>query len=128
MVSVISIIHSPYHSILHCSVANSPANVRANRTAVDQVTVIWNAPPPRADSYEVFYQTAGAESRTFSGGNTSNTELILTGLTLGETYSIFVVAFGAENTHVLPSPHSSTAMITLSTLIQYWYNLSFSIL
>ena len=100
IVSVISIIHSPYHSILHCSVANSPANVRANRTAVDQVTVIWNAPPPRADSYEVFYQTAGAESSTFNGGNTSNTELILTGLTLGETYFIFVVAFGAESVAV----------------------------
>ena len=73
----------------------------------------WCLLPQRIlDSYEVFYQTTGAGSRTFSGGNTSNTELILTGLTLGETYSIFVVAFGAENTHVLPSPHSS-AIITL---------------
>ena len=62
----------------------------------------------------MFYQitSAGASSR-LSGGNTSNTELTLTGLTLGETYSIFVVAFGDEGTSVLPSSHSIAAKIML---------------
>ena len=64
--------------------------------------------------YEVFYQTASAGvSSRLSGGTTSNTELTLTGLTLGEKYSIFVVAFGAEGDPVLPSAHSNTALIAI---------------
>ena len=60
----------------------------------------------------MFYQTASAGvSSRLSGGTTSNTELTLTGLTLGETYSIFVVAFEAEGGPVLPSAHSNTAII-----------------
>ena len=50
-------------------------------------------------------------SSRLSGGTTNNTELTLTGLTLGETYSIFVVAFGAEGDPVLPSTHSNTAIV-----------------
>ena len=62
----------------------------------------------------MFYQTASAGvSSRLSGGTTSNTELTLTGLTQGETYSIFVVAFGAEGDPVLPSDHSTTALITI---------------
>ena len=48
-----------------------------------------------------------------SAGNTSDTELTLTGLILGETYSIFVVAHEAEDALVLSSAHSNTATITM---------------
>ena len=52
-------------------------------------------------------------SSRLSGGTTSNTELTLTGLTLGETYSIFVLAFGVEGDPVLPSDHSNTVPVAI---------------
>ena len=62
----------------------------------------------------MFYQTKASDNTRLSGGNTSDTELTLTGLTPGETYYIFVVAFGEEGTPVLPSYHSNNATILLS--------------
>ena len=97
------------------SVAGTPTNVTASRTGYTSVLVSWTAPLSPPAGYEVFYQTTAAGNNTIrlSGGNTSNTELTLTGLKLGETYSILVVAFGEEGTLVLPSNHSNTAMIML---------------
>ena len=110
---------------LHCSLlaspppppplqlhAGTPTGVTANRTGYTSASVSWTAPstgtPPAG--YEVFYQLTGCV--IVSGGNTSNTELTLTGLTLG-SYSIFVVSFGAEEDPVLPSTHSETASIVI---------------
>ena len=90
------------------AVAGTPTGVTASRTGYTSVLVNWTAPsPPLPAGYEVFYQTTAGDSSRLSGGNTSNTELKLTGLTLGETYSIFVVAFGKEGAPVLPSSHSN---------------------
>ena len=84
-----------------------------NRTAATNVSVSWTAPstPPALGGYEVFYQTAAGSK---SSSTTTTTELTLTGLMLGQTYSIFVVAFGQEGAPVLPSAHNNTKMITLS--------------
>ena len=106
---------------LHCSllvlllllpsVAGTPTGVTANRTGYTSASVSWTAPstgtPPAG--YEVFYQLTGGGS-IVSGGNTSNTELTLTGLTLA-SYSIFVVGFGEEGDPVLPSDRSQTTTI-----------------
>ena len=100
-----------YSSFPH-EVAGMPTAVTANRTGFTSVLVSWTAPSPAPAGYEVFYQAAGGSR--LSGGNTSNTELTLSGLTLGETYSIFVVAFGAEGAPVFPSAHSNTATIVIS--------------
>ena len=83
-------------------------------TGYNSVLVSWTAPSPVPSGYEVFYKTAsaGVNSR-LSGGTTSNTELTLTGITLGETYSIFVEAFVAEGDPVLPSAHSNTTLIAI---------------
>ena len=85
-----------------------------NRTAATNVSVSWTAPStgPTLGGYEVFYQTAAAGSNGSS--TTTTTELSLTGLVLGQTYSIFVVAFGPEGAPVLPSNHSNSEMITMS--------------
>ena len=93
------------------SVAGTPTGVTANRTNYTSVLVSWTAPSPPPAGYEVFYQTTAGDSSRLSGGNTSNTELTLTGLTLEETYSIFVVAYGEEGAPVFPSSHSNKAMI-----------------
>ena len=58
------------------------------------------------------YQLIGGGSNVTS---TSNTELTLTGLTLGN-YSIFVVGYGAEGHPVLPSAHSETVTIIIGKL------------
>ena len=106
---------------LHCSllvlllflpsVAGTPAGVTAHGTGYTSASVSWTAPSTGAPpaGYEVFYQLTGGGS-IVSGGNTSNTELTLTGLTLGN-YSIFVVGFGAEGDPVLPSARSEIATI-----------------
>ena len=88
--------------------------VTVSRTAATNVSVSWTAPStgPTLGGYEVFYQTAAAGSNGSS--TTTTTELTLTGLVLGQTYSIFVVAFAPEGAPVLPSAHSNSAMITLS--------------
>ena len=100
--------------VLVPSVAGTPTAVTANRTGYNSVLVSWTAPSSAPAGYEVFYQTASAGvSSRLSGGNTSNTELTLTGLTLGETYSMFVVAFGAEGDPVLPSDHSDMVTIMM---------------
>ena len=97
--------------LLFPSVAGTPTGVTANRTGYTSASVSWTAPstgtPPAG--YEVFYQLTGGGS-IVSGGNTSNTELTLTGLTLGN-YSFFVVGYGTEGDPVLPSAHSETTII-----------------
>ena len=95
------------------SVAGTPTAVTVTRTAATNVSVSWTAPStgPSLGGYEVFYQTAAGSN----GSTTTNiTELSLTGLVLGQTYSIFVVAFGPEGAPVLPSDRSNTENITLS--------------
>ena len=98
--------------LLLLSVAGTPTGVTANRTGYNSASVSWTAPstgtPPAG--YEVFYQLTGG--CIVSGGNTSNTELTLTGLTLGN-YSIFVVGYGAEGDPVLPSTRSETTSIII---------------
>ena len=84
--------------ILFSSVASPPTSVKVSRTGFNSVRVSWSAPSSVPAGYEVFYQVDGGS--TLSGGNTSNTELTLTGLTLG-THSLFVVGYGAEGAPVL---------------------------
>ena len=99
--------------LLLLSVADTPTGVTANRTGYNSVNVSWTAPstgtPPAG--YEVFYQLTGGGS-IVSGGNTSNTELTLTGLALGN-YAIFVVGYGTEGDPVLPSARSQITIIMI---------------
>ena len=88
------------------AVADTPTDVTTCRTGFNSVLVSWTAPSPPPAGYEVFYQTTAGVSSRLSGGNTSNTKWTLTGLTLGETYFIFVVGYGAKGAPVLPSSHS----------------------
>ena len=90
------------------TVAATPISVSAGIVSSDSITVSWTAPSPAPDGYEVFYQTT-VNGDAVSGGNTSNTELTLTGLSTDEEYTIFVVAFGDTNT--IPSPHSNTVTV-----------------
>ena len=99
------------------SVAGTPTAVTVTRTAVTTVRVSWTAPStgPALGGYEVFYQTAAGSNG--SSTTTTTEQLTLTGLVLGQTYPIFVVAFGPEGAPVLPSARSNTEIITLSELI-----------
>ena len=103
--------------VLLCSVAGTPTAVTISKTGYTSVMVSWTAPSPAPAGYEVFYQTTAEVSSQHSGGSTNNTELMLTELTLGETYSIFVVAFGAEGDPILPSGHSDKISVELCKLL-----------
>ena len=108
-------------SSLLLSVAGTPTGVTVSRTGLTSAKVSWTALSPAPAGYEVFYQEkteAGnvTISTSESLGNTSNTELILTEMTLGETYPIFVVAYEAEGAPVLPSAHSKTVIASFGQL------------
>ena len=99
------------HSDIVChfvAVAATPVIVSASIVSSDKITVTWTAQSPAPNGYEVFYQTA-VNVGVASGGNTSNTELTLTGLSTDAEYTIFVVAFG--DTNIIPSPHSNTVTV-----------------
>ena len=96
------------------SVASPPSSVKVSRTGFNRVLVSWSTPSSAPAGYEVFYQVDGGS--TLSGGNTSNTELTLTGLSLGN-HSLFVVGYGAEGAPVLPSDHSNTASIIIGEIL-----------
>ena len=102
----------------HYTVAGTPTAVTVTRTTITNIRVSWTAPStgPALGGYEVSYQTAAGSN---GSSTTTTTELTLTGLVLGQTYSIFVVAFGPEGAPVLPSARSNTAMITLSEISSY---------
>ena len=119
-VSQVSAVHcSLLVLLLLPSVASPPTAVMVSRTGFNSVLVSWSAPSSAPAGYEVFYQVAGGS--TLSGGNTSNTELALTGLTLGE-HSFFVVGYGAEGEPVLPSAHSNTASVIIGEMCNYTLN------
>ena len=77
--------------------------------------VSWTAPSLTPAGYEVFYQTS--TSSILSAGNTSNTQLNISGLTVKENYTIFVVSFGEEGDTVLPSVHSDEVTVPAIPMI-----------
>ena len=88
------------------SVAGTPVDVTASRTAPVEVTVTWDAPSPVPDGYEVFYQVDGGD--ILSGGTTTNTALTLTGVISATEFSCFVVAFSDNS---LPSARSNVVIL-----------------
>ena len=100
------------------SVAGTPTDVTAIRSNYNSVLVSWTAPLNPPAGYEVFYQMSAGSHTRLSAGNTSDTELTVTGLTLGVTYHIFVVSYGAEEAPILPSDHSMSAVVMLRESMQ----------
>ena len=102
--------------VLLPSVAGTPTGVTATRNGYNSVLVSWTAPSPAPAGYEVFHQTTSNATR-LSVGNTTSTMMTVTGLTLGVTYYIFVVSFGAEGTPVLPSGIGNAPPITIRKIL-----------
>ena len=65
----------------------------------------------------MFYQVDGGSLR-LSAVNTTDTSYILSGLTLGVVYNVYVLSYGAEGDPVLPSALVS-ATITSESLNVY---------
>ena len=91
------------------AVSGTPTGVTAYRTGYNTVLVSWTAPSPPPAGYEVFYQTTTGSR--LSAGNTSNTQLNISGLTVKEYYIIFVVSIGEEGDTVLPSVLSNKVIV-----------------
>ena len=109
------------------SVAGTPTGVTATRNGYNSVLVSWTAPSPAPAGYEVFHQTT-SEATRLSVGNTTSTTMTVTGLTLGVTYHIIVVSYGAEGAPVLPSAHSMAAQAFLCELIVHNHDIFVEIL
>ena len=107
------------------SVAGTPTAVRANRIKFNTVEVSWNSPLSghQPAGYEVFYQSTSVSSQ-MSGGNVSDRNIVISGLTK-EQYTIFVVSYGEEGDTVLPSPHSNEViLLPIPTITSVWANIS----
>ena len=75
-------------------------------TGLSHVQLSWSSVSEVA-GYEVFYQLSNGSSSVMSAGTTTNTMLDITsGLSLYNTYNIFVVSYGTEGSMALPSDHS----------------------
>ena len=71
----------------------------------------------------MFYQTT--KGSRLSAGNTSNTQLNISGLTVKENYTIFVVSFGEEGDTVLPSVDSNKVIVPAIPMItNIWSDIS----
>ena len=103
-VSQVSAVHcSLLVLLLLPSVASPPTAVTASRRiTLTTANITWSAPSPSPAGYEVFYHTSNDNVRV-SAGNTTSTSYMLSGLTLGVSYSVFVLSYGAVGAPVLPS-------------------------
>ena len=80
----------------------------------DSFQISWTASLAPVSGYEVFYVTAAGE--THSAGNTTDTNLTVSGLT--DVCSVFVVAYGGDSTseHTLPSARSNVIILKSKTV------------
>ena len=84
------------------SVASPPTAVTASRITLTAANITWSAPSPSPAGYEVFYHDSSDNVRV-SAVNTTATSFVLSGLTPGVSYSVFVLSYGAVGAPVLPS-------------------------
>ena len=97
-----------------CIVDLTIMNLQVTRINASTIRVMWDAlSPAPVGGYEVFYQVDGGD--ILSAGITTNIELAITGVTMQQEISCFVVAFGGNNT--LPSDRSNVAVIQPGKLV-----------
>ena len=88
--------------------------VQLNITAVQ---VSWSAPASGATvtGYDINYETTGGSEQSVTVG-TAATEHTLTGLTIGQTYTISIVALSAQ----LPSILTNSVEVTVGQTIRLY--------
>ena len=95
--------------IMSIPVASAPTNLMAVQEGITSIRVSWSPPTPLGDTtgYRIYYSDSdSSDSVDVSGGSTDN--YLLTGLVMGATYTICIVATSQD----LPSGRVET-MITL---------------
>ena len=90
--------------------ASPPLNLVAVRLTITAVQVSWSAPASGATvtGYDIYYETTGGSEQSVTVGAAA-TEYTLTGLMIGQTYSISIVALSAQ----LPSNLTDPVSVTL---------------
>ena len=89
---------------MFCAVAPCPVNVSQVRLGLQEFRITWTPPISEEFSslgYQAFYESSDGIKQNTTFVNADN--VTLKGLTLGETYVVTVLSFGAE--FVLPSAH-----------------------
>ena len=80
-------------NIIPLPVASAPTNLMAVQEGITSISVSWSPPTPLGDTtgYRIYYSNSGSsDSVDVSGGSTDN--YLLTGLVMGATYTISIVA------------------------------------
>ena len=88
-----------------------PSDLTLSRTAMDVLLVSWTAPSQAVTGYVIYYQQDGGERMSVSV-EASATSYNITGLTIGATYSISMVA----TSNTLPSNITESQTITLGSI------------
>ena len=101
------------HTVVLFTGTNQPQDLSAvqrNITEV-QVQVSWSAPASGATvtGYVIYYETTGGSEQSVTVGAAAS-EYTLTGLTIGQTYIISIVALSGQ----LPSIRTGPVSVTLS--------------
>ena len=98
------------------TVTDTTSNFTATRTGYSTVELSWMAPanntPPVA-GYEVFLAINGSQTTMSMANTTATNATISEGLTLGNTYSFFVVGY-SDALNALPSARSEARMVKIS--------------
>ena len=87
-----------------------PSGVSVSQNGLGSVLVSWTPPSgePAVTGYIIYYQQDGGQRLSQSAGPTAITAII-TGLTIGATYSFTLVA----TSHTLPSAESAEEIVTI---------------
>ena len=100
------------HTVVLFTAANEPQNLSAvqRKSTEVQVNVSWSAPASGAANvtgYVIYNETTGGSEQIVTVGAAA-TEYTLTGLMIGHTYSISIVALSAQLPSILTGPVSVT--------------------
>ena len=94
-----------------------PLEIKAARINFTNIVVSWADPAPISASralYEVFWRKDNTPLSN-SAGNTSNTQLTLTGLTLRNGYFVYVVPLNNNNSSPSNTVHIEPGVVIYST-------------
>ena len=91
----------------HYLAPDPPSDLTLSRTAMDVLLVSWTAPSQAVTGYVIYYQQDGGERMSVSV-EASATSYNITGLTIGATYSISMVATSNTLSSTVIGPQTIT--------------------
>ena len=107
--------------LLFLSVAGTPSDFTVTRIGYNVLELSWTAPANSTSpiaGYEVFLAVSGSQNSTSVTNTNETSTTVSEGLSLGNMYIFFVVAY-SEAMNTLPSSRSETQMVEISEQNSY---------